>query len=138
MLSATFTLPAGHQARHLALRLFGSHTGFQPADHRKKVRTTTARIGRIELERQEDLDLIVTSGRECKVCGHHTDNSRGCSVDLNLFANDVTCAAKTFLPEAVRNDGDSWSPIAVFFFSEVAATFRLHSQHINQAASDSG
>src|ERR1041384_1676496 len=138
MLRATLTLPAGHQARHLAPRLLGSHTGFQPADHRKIVGSTAARVGRIELERQEDVDLIVASGRKCKVCRHDTNNSGCCRVDLNLFADDVTCAAKTLLPEAVRNDGDTWSTIAIFFGSEVATTFRLHAQHINHAASDSG
>jgi len=86
----------------------------------------------------EELDLLVASRRECKVCGHHTNDRGGCRVDLNLFADDVTCGAKTFLPEAVRDDGDSWPTIAIFFFSEVATTFRLHSQHIDQAASDRG
>src|SRR5215813_13543242 len=119
---ATLTHPAGHQAGHFALRLIDVHTGFQPADHGKKVRTTIAGVGRIELERQQDLDLIVTSGRECKIGGHHTDDG-GCSrVDLNLFANDVTGSAKTFLPEAMRNDGDFRSTIAIFLVSEVAAT----------------
>src|SRR5215216_5675081 len=34
----------------------------------------------------------------------------------------------------MRNDGDCWSTITIFLFSEVATTFRLHSEHINQAA----
>src|SRR5215213_4636454 len=138
MLRATLTFPAGHQARHFALRLLDSHTGLQPADHRQKVATTIARVSRIKLERDEELDLIVTPGRECKARGHHTDNGGGCRVDLNLFANDVTCSAKTLLPETLRNDRDFGSPIAIFLFSEVATTFRLHSQHIYQAARDSG
>src|SRR6185436_10571346 len=109
MLRATFTLPSGHEARHLALRLLGSHTRPQPTDHRKEVRATIARVGGIELERQQDLDLIIASGRKSKVCGHHTNDCGRCRVDLNLFADNVTCAAKTFLPETVRNNGDSWS-----------------------------
>src|SRR5215216_841607 len=138
MLRATLTLPAGHQARHFALRLLDSHTGFQPADHRQKVAATMTGIRRIELERHEELDLIVTSRRKCKVGGHHTDNGGCCRVDLNLFANDVTGSAKAFLPETMRNDGDAWSTVAIFLFSEVATTFRLHSQHIDQAARNNG
>src|SRR5215212_6077513 len=138
MLRATLTLPTGHQARHFALRLLDSHTGFQPADHGKKVPTTITGVGRIELERHDELDLLITSRRECKVGGHHTNNGGCCRVDLNLFANDVVCAAKTFLPETMRNDGDCRPTIAIFLFSEVATTFWLHSQHINQAARNNG
>src|ERR1044071_8744215 len=98
MLRATLTLPAGHQARHLTLRLLDSHTRFQPADDRKKVRAPAARVSGIKLERQEDVHLIVASGGECKVWRHHADNSGRRRVDLNLFADDVTCAAKTLLP----------------------------------------
>src|ERR1700752_2260342 len=138
MLRATFTLPAFHQARHFALRLLGSHTGFQPADHRKKGRTTTAGVGGIELERHEEIDLIVASGRKRKVRGHHTYNGGGGRVDLNLFADNVISPTKTLLPKTVGNDGDTWPTLAIFLFSEVAATFRLHSQHINQAARNTG
>ena len=58
--------------------------------------------------------------------------------DLDLFADDVACSAKAFLPETMGYDGDVWSTIAIFLVSEVAATFRLHSEDINQAARDSG
>src|SRR5688572_21390902 len=97
MLRAAFTLPSGHQTRHFALCLLGSHTGSQPADHRQKMGTTTAGVGGIELERHDELDLIVASRRKCKAGRHHTNNDGCVGVDLNLFANDVTCAAKTFL-----------------------------------------
>src|SRR6185369_480207 len=131
MLRPTLTHPARHQARHLAHRLLGSHTGFQPADHRKKVRAATAWIGGIEFERQQDLNLVVTSGRECKVSRHHADNGRCFRVDLNLFTDNVTGAAKTFLPESMRNDGDVWATIAIFLFSKVAATLWWHTQDVD-------
>src|ERR1041385_5555497 len=102
------------------------------------MRTATAGVSGIELERHEQLDLIVTSGRKCKVGRHHTNHGGCCSVNLNLFADDVTCAAKTLLPEAVRNEGDIWSTLAIFLFGEVAASFRLHSEHVDQAARDGG
>src|SRR6185369_5981008 len=102
------------------------------------MRTTTARISGIELERQEDVDLIVTSRRKCKVGRHHTNNCGCGSVDLNLFADDVTGSAKTLLPEAVRNDGDFWSTLAIFLFTEVTTAFWLHSQHVDHAARDGG
>src|SRR5687767_430579 len=100
--------------------------------------TTITRVGRIELERHDEIDLIVAAGRECKVSGHHTNDSGCYRVNLNLFANDVTCAAKTLLPETIGNDGDSWSVIAIFLFTEVATKLRWHSQHIDQAAGNSG
>src|SRR5689334_23963940 len=112
MLRAPFAHPAGHQARHFALRLLHRDARFQPADHGKKVRTTTAGVCRIELERHEQLDLIVAPRRKCKVGWHHTDDGSCFRVDLNLFADDVVCAAETLLPETMRNDRDVWSTIA--------------------------
>src|SRR6185369_6375830 len=138
MLRAILTSPPRHQTCHFALCLLDISTGFQPADHRQEVGTTTTGIGWIELERHEELDLIVASRRERKLRRHHTDHSGCGGVHLNLFADDVTCATETFLPETVRNDRDSWSIIAIFLFSEVAAKFRRHSQHVDQAARDSG
>src|ERR1041385_4324341 len=57
----------------------------------------------------DQVELLVASRRERKIRGHDTDDGGGCRVDLNLFADDVTCAAETLLPESVRNDGDAWS-----------------------------
>src|SRR5689334_12449599 len=95
-------------------------------------------VRRIKLERHEQLDLIVASGRECEARRHDTDDGGRGGVDLNLFADDVTRAAETLMPEAVRNDRDSRSVDAIFLFREVAAELRLHSQHVNQAARDCG
>src|SRR5690242_3205953 len=134
VLGAALTLPGSHQARHFALCLFDRHTGFQPADDRQKVGTTAAGIRWIELEWHEEFDLFIAARRESKAGWHHADDCSCLPVDLNLFADDVTCAAEAFLPETVSNDGHAWSTIAIFLCGEVAATFWLHSQHIDQAS----
>src|SRR6185369_2000112 len=98
MLRATFSFPRAHQAEHFALGLCSRHARSQPADYGQEVRTTTAGVRAVKLERNQEFDLIVAAWRECKVRGHYADDCCGCRVDLNLFADDVTCSAKTLLP----------------------------------------
>src|SRR5713226_2254443 len=100
------------------------------------MRTTTTRIGRIKLERNQQFDRIIASGRKGKIARHHANNGSRLRIDLYLLAYDVAFAAKCALPQAVRDQSYIWSTVAVLFHSEIATLYRLHAECVNQSACD--
>src|SRR2546425_9125227 len=97
---------------------------------------SAARIGRIELKRQQYLDLIVAAGRKSKITRHDTHDGCRLRIDLNLLADDVAFAAERALPKAMRDYCYARPTITIFFRREVATSHRLHPERINQPARD--
>jgi hypothetical protein len=116
-------------AQEVGARLFDGHAGLEPAD---SIQIPAAVIGGIFLQRDPEIGFV----REHRGLGQHADNFVGLIVELENFAEDVACAAEFFLPQAVGEQRNFASALAVLFGKNAAAEQGLDAEGRGKIVAD--